>query len=392
MTAVRRFSEAQLGEIKARNPCDVVAGQWVTLRRHGRGFIGPCPLHSKDRQARDSTSFEVFADRESWACCVCCEGGDAFRLVQIVNQVDFVAAVEILGGVRELSPEDSARIEAERQAKQAKRDADSATFRDRERRTLWDIWCHAKRDLSWTPVEAYLRGRGLSVLPPGLRLRCAPDMPFYAQVKDQRQPIVIHRAPAMVAPLIGPDARFAGVQLVYLDAATAKGKVSLTHPETGAPMDARKSRGSTKGARIELVRCEQPTRLFIGEGTETVLSVWLALTKLGRDLAGAAFWVAIDLGNLGGRAVETIAHPTLKSAAGRALRVPGPRPDLSSPGIPIPDTVTEVVILGDGDSDPFTTQCAVARAATRFARDGRVVRAAFAPDGQDFNDLLRVAA
>ncbi|MBW4968547.1 hypothetical protein KZZ04_19645, partial [Pseudoalteromonas sp. CR1] len=74
--------------------------------------------------------------------------------------------------------------------------------------------------------------------------------------------------------------------------------------------------------------------------------------------------------------------------------VPGPMPDLSRPGLPIPASVQRIWLLGDGDSDRFTTETALERAARRF-RAGRPdldVRAAWAPTGEDFNDVLRRAA
>jgi hypothetical protein len=76
--------------------------------------------------------------------------------------------------------------------------------------------------------------------------------------------------------------------------------------------------------------------------------------------------------------------------AGRPRRVPGPDPDLTLPGIVLPDSVTEVILLGDGDSDPLTTQCALHRAALRFRaqRADRTVWIAWADDGTDFNDML----
>jgi len=45
-------SQVALAELKLRNPCDQVAGQWVALREHGKKLIGPCPLHSPDPRAR----------------------------------------------------------------------------------------------------------------------------------------------------------------------------------------------------------------------------------------------------------------------------------------------------------------------------------------------------
>jgi hypothetical protein len=45
------------------------------------------------------------------------------------------------------------------------------------------------------------------------------------------------------------------------------------------------------------------------------------------------------------------------------------------------------VLLGDGDSDRFTTQNAMQRAEVRYARPWRQVRVAWAPEGADFDDL-----
>ncbi|MEX0841607.1 MAG: DNA primase, partial [Xanthobacteraceae bacterium] len=80
---------------------------------------------------------------------------------------------------------------------------------------------------------------------------------------------------------------------------------------------------------------------------------------------------------------------TLKDAAGRPRRVPGPDPDMCAPAMPVPESVTDLALLADGDSDPFTTRCAIARAIKRHAREGRTVRGVWAPDGKDFDDLNR---
>ena len=55
----------------------------------------------------------------------------------------------------------------------------------------------------------------------------------------------------------------------------------------------------------------------------------------------------------------------------------------------IPDSVEELILLGDGDSEQLLTECAMERAARRYAKDGRTIRIAFAPSGLDFNDVLR---
>lgn len=387
-----RLTQQQLDELKVLNPCDQVAAQWVRLRGRGRKKMGPCPICSDDRQAKAPTRFEVTP--ESWVCAVCSDGGDVIKLVQKVNGWDFLDAVAWLPGGSELlngrpanGPEveaELARRAAQRQAEREKRDADAAMFRERERSTLYEIWTHAQ-ELAGSPAEAYLRLRGLTELPPGIRLRCVPSMPYYIAGGDRGE--VIARAPAMVAPIIGVDGKFSGLHFTYIDLNEPKGKARILDPETGDPLPAKKVRGTKVRGRIELVRLEDPKRLVMGEGIEKTLAVWLAYLRVGRPLI-AAYWSAVDLGNLGGKALETVPHPTLKSKAGRAQRVPGPVPDLEQAGIPIPDSVEDLVTLGDSTSDSFTTRCALERAAERWRRPGRTNRVAWAPADTDFDDLL----
>jgi hypothetical protein len=128
--------------------------------------------------------------------------------------------------------------------------------------------------------------------------------------------------------------------------------------------------------------------MIIGEGLEKVAAVQIAMRRAGRDLCETEFLTSIDLGNLGGAALQTARHPTLLDAAGRARRVPGPEPDLSTPAIVIPDSVDELILLGDSTSDRFLTECALARATKRYSRPGRAVRTVWSPAGADFDDVL----
>jgi hypothetical protein len=188
------------------------------------------------------------------------------------------------------------------------------------------------------------------------------------------------------------DGRFAGVHTTWLDLAQPKGKAAIVDAKSGAPLPAKKVRGSKKGGHIDLTGCKDPRELVLGEGIEKVLAIWTAYAAQGRDLTHIAFWTSVDLGNLAGKALASAPHPSMKTDKGRVARVPGPDPDPDSPAIAIPDTVERLVLLGDSTSDPFTTQCVMARAAKRYARDGRAVVCAWAPAGNDFDDLLREAA
>jgi hypothetical protein len=401
------FSEAQLLELKARNPVHKLAGEWVRLRRGGKfGYRGPCPLCSRDLASRRTSKFEC--DAERWVCAACGDGGDVIALVMRHDGKDFAGAVEWLGGTREVDPVQAKAEEAARAIKRAEQERQALVYRERERARLFAMWEAAKPWADWrtvlgddrlrpgTPVEAYFAGRGL-IAPRNARLRWHPDMPLFADGREV-EPRVLHRGAAMLAAIIapnvpalhpdGPGFRFSGLHITWLDPAGPKGKLALVDPETGEAVPAKKSRGSKAGGYIDLGGSAEASRMVAGEGIETVLAVHTALARAGKDLRSTSFRCGIDLGNLAGRATETVQHPTLKTANGRARRVPGREPDMESPAMPVPACVTDLVLLGDGDSDPFTTQCAMERATKRHARPGRTVRVLWARPGLDFNDML----
>jgi hypothetical protein len=381
-----RFSDAQLDDIKARNPCDQVAAQWVTLRRHGKKMMGPCPLHSPDPHAKDSTGFEC--DAEGWVCACCSDGGDVIKLMMKREGIEFTAAVERLGGAREIDPVEDAKAEAARAVRKIEREAEHNTWRDRERGRAWDLLKYT-RPIGGTLAERYLREiRGLDV-PADVQLWFDPAARLY--VEDRPKFRLVHSGPAMLAK-IQRDGRFAGVHTTWLDLARPKGKARIVDSKSGAELPSKKVRGSKKGGHIDLTGCkDDPRELVLGEGIEKVLAIWTAYAASGRDLTHTAFWTSVDLGNLAGKASSSVPHPSMKTDKGRVPRVPGPDPNLDSPAIAIPDTVERLVLLGDSTSDPFTTQCVMARAAKRYAREGRTVVCAWAPAANDFDDLLREA-
>jgi hypothetical protein len=356
------ISKAALAAVKASNPCDKVASKWVRLRKLGAGYVGPCPLHSSDPQARDSTSFECDAD--GWVCARCQDGGDVIRLVMLREKVDFRGAIEILGGAIEPDPARSAQLELDHARRQAEAEQQERFVRERQQQAVNDIWRRAS-DFYGSTAQIYLQEkRGLFELPPNLQLRCIERMPYYA---NGSLDFKIHVGPCMIGPIVDASEDLRGVHLTYLDLDQPNGKAVIQTPESGEPLPAKKVRGAKAGNVIRLAQAERPIRqLIIGEGIETVLSVWLALKRAGRDLSRTSFWSAIDLGNLAGKAVASVAHPTLKDAGGRPRHIPGPQPNLDIAGIIVPPGVDDVVLLGDGDSDRFTTECALACASARL--------------------------
>lgn len=414
----------QLNALKDRNPVHVLAAQWVKLRRKRKdAYIGPCPICSRDPQSKVAPRFECDADK--WVCAVCADGGDVIRLVMKREGVDFVGAVERLGGTREEVPTpELARKAGLRDFKRAgmptdgtaprtpdiyatsnalqaayaagwadgRRRASYEVFaRDRERRRLYAFW-KAGVAIWGTPVEIYLTGRGY-VIPPNARLKFHPAMPLFCDGREV-EPVLAHTGPAMLAAIRAADGHFSGLHITWLDPSGPKGKARVLHPETGEVLPSKKSRGTKNGGYIDLGGCDPATaaRMIAGEGNETVFAAYTALVRAGRDVSRLALRGGIDLGNLAGRALATLAHPTLKTEGGRPQRVGGPDPDLESLAMPVPADLPELILLGDGDSDPFLTRNAMARAKARHEAPGRLVRVAFAPDGLDFDDLLNRTA
>lgn len=374
----------------------------VRLRKQGPELVGPCPVCGGHRRFNVNRSKGIFLCRGSG------EAGDVIALTRYLEACDFKVACEILTGrpppgrnSLETPEERAARqaVVAKREAQRAKYDEakarESERFRERERRWCWDAW-QAAVPVMGSPAEAYLALRGL-IVPERAALKCVPAHPFFADGKAGAA--VVHTGPAMVAAIVGPAGKFAGLHATWIDLGRSGGKVEIGDPETGELLPAKKVRGSAGGGHIPLVPHPAPKDLVVGEGIETVLTVWRAHVACRWPyLAEAAYWSAYSLHNIAGPATKTVAHPTerLIDRAGRerARRVGGPVPDLARPGLIIPPSVERVWLLGDGDSDRFMTEMALERAARRF-RAGRPwldVRVAWAPEGQDFNDVLRRAA
>jgi putative DNA primase/helicase len=189
---------------------------------------------------------------------------------------------------------------------------------------LWD----AAQSAKGTPVEPYLRGRGLELpLPRTLRFHPGLKHPSGA------------RWPAMVALVTrGYDNRPMAVHRAFL-ARNGPGK---------APVNPLKMMlGPCSGGAVRLAEPEDV--LMIGEGIETTLAAM--------QVAGIPAWSALSTSGM------------------RNLN--------------LPNTVREVIVLADGD-DPGDS--AARACAERWAREGRRVRIARPPRGFDFNDLLVCSA
>ncbi|MBN2306744.1 DNA primase [Candidatus Peregrinibacteria bacterium] len=94
-----------LDEIRAKIAIEDLVGGYVQLKKAGRNLKGLCPFHNDTHP-----SFMVSPEKGIGYCFACNNGGDIFKFIQLIEKVDFPAAVKILAdkaGVRlpEFKPE-----------------------------------------------------------------------------------------------------------------------------------------------------------------------------------------------------------------------------------------------------------------------------------------------
>lgn len=175
-----------------------------------------------------------------------------------------------------------------------------------------------------TPVETYLRSRGLTIpIPPSIR--------FHNGLKHPSGGIW----PAMVALVThGADGSPIGIHRTFL-AADGSAKAPVQPPKMML--------GPCRGGAVRLANPQDV--LMAGEGIETCLAAMQA--------SGRPAWSALSTSGL------------------RTLN--------------LPRDVSNIIVLADGD-DPG--EAAAQNCAWRWKQEGRRVRIARPPQGMDFNDLL----
>ena len=187
------------------------------------------------------------------------------------------------------------------------------------------IWGEETKAAASTPVEIYLRSRGLRLPADIVTIR------FHPRLK--------HRSgsfwPAMVGLVTGPDDKPIGIHRTFL----------ARDGSSKAPVDPNKMMlGPTRGGAVRLAPVA--AKLMVAEGIETALTVMQATAW--------PAWAAL-------------------STSGMKALV-------------LPEMVKEVVILADADPPG---EAAAQAAGCRWTREGRRVRIARPKGGaKDFNDIL----
>ncbi|MEM1376163.1 MAG: CHC2 zinc finger domain-containing protein [Pseudomonadota bacterium] len=396
------------------------------LRQSGDEHIGPCPACGGHDRFGINTRKNVFS------CRAAGQGGDAIALWQYLSGENFSDAVCALTGFDPSADlTDHARKQVSSQPVSAHgaavasaapaavrpQDADGDNpFRAKQMREAYDLWRRAARQ--GPMVKVYLEARGLGALPwQPKALREVDALAYWHRPKledvlmhpsesvrsewlsydgESARSRIIHTGPAMLGAITGADGRFIGVHRTWLNAG-GHGKATIACPITGEVLASKKVQGSAKGGKIDLSvsddqRCSNDdfgaALTVVGEGIETALS-WPLLNACLR----ARIWAGVSIGNMAGPAEGSVNHPTDtfvdKRGCTRRRRVPSgvPRDNANDQALVVPGDSGGVVFLGDGDSDYFFTRLAMRRAVAR-AGEGRA-RAEFAPDGLDWNDVLR---
>ena len=81
----------QVELVKSKIDIVEIIGERVILKKAGRHFKGLCPFHSEK-----SPSFIVSAERQSFKCFGCQEGGDVLTFMQKYDGYSFLEALEVL--------------------------------------------------------------------------------------------------------------------------------------------------------------------------------------------------------------------------------------------------------------------------------------------------------
>src|SRR5579872_7438622 len=103
-----------IAEIQSKVDLLAYVGQYVTLRKRGREYVGLCPFH-----AERTPSFSLNAEKQVWHCYGCDAGGDLITFVRRYENVDFPDALRMLAARAGITLHESAerrRYRSEREA------------------------------------------------------------------------------------------------------------------------------------------------------------------------------------------------------------------------------------------------------------------------------------
>jgi DNA primase len=140
-------SDTLVDEIRARADIVEICGEHIALKRVGKSYRGPCPLHGGEGR-----NFSIDPERGIFKCFVCGEGGDVFGFLMKHLGLDFPSAVRQVG----------TRVGIEVPERDAEREDPYAHLR--ETVAFAEEWfAEQLRSDEGSEARAYLRGRGVEM-------------------------------------------------------------------------------------------------------------------------------------------------------------------------------------------------------------------------------------
>lgn len=181
-----RVSPAELERAQRTDLAALVSRDGMILYRDGTWLAGLCPFHKEK-----TPSFKIKDGR--FKCFGCGASGDAIEYVQRSRKLEFVEAIQFLAG-----PDSAPRLRVVSRRKRPELTSGSPEVI--KARGIW----RQTIPVACTPVENYMRSRGLSTFPESVGI-----IPRYNWFSD----VVL---PVMVVAVQGPTGHLIAVQLTAL--------------------------------------------------------------------------------------------------------------------------------------------------------------------------------
>jgi hypothetical protein len=294
----------------------------------------------------------------AWKDAATNESGDVFGLIGYVKGLQFRDVMQWARDWLGIEKCDDAKVREARAAVRVMQGGDEkeqARLLAHNRAKAFAVWLKAAETLTATPVETYLRTRGIDLA----ALRHPPRALRFAPRRHTETGMTL---PAMLALMSGPDPSGEAEAVPYAVHCTflandGMGKAAVTPVRKMWPSfkggAIRLSNGETKLRPAEAAKQGLLDTLCLCEGVEDGLSIAMACPEL-------RVWAVGSLGNL--------AHQRL------------------------PECCAEVIVAADNDWGKPQAMAALERAIETLVAQGRPVRVARSPVGKDANDALRGVA
>ncbi|HWL06746.1 MAG TPA: CHC2 zinc finger domain-containing protein [Xanthobacteraceae bacterium] len=241
---------------------DAAVARGAQLKRAGREYFGPC-VHCA---GRDRFSINVVKQIFN---CRGSVGGDVIKMVEHLDGVSFMEAVQTLTGEPPPGAEAKPLSDAEKQARERRRRQNEAAQRAREEQDEADetrqqekaagFWRGAK-PIAGTLAEVYLNARGIPTPDDGW-----PDCFRFTHLEyGFRGPVL----PVLVCKVLDLEGEFAAIWRIYLSA-DGRSKADVPNPKLGL--------GPASGGAVRIGGGGD--HIGIAEGVETALGAWCLIGR-----------------------------------------------------------------------------------------------------------------